>query len=517
MLTNVSVKESPKWLGDLLTATGIRPINTIVDITNYLMRAYGQPAHAFDYDEISKSSMKLRASKKREKLTTLDGKTHVLPGGDIVIEDGKGRLIDLCGIMGAQNSSIKESTHTIVLFLQTYNPVSIRRTSMKLAHRTEAAGLFEKGVDSELVLPAIMEGVRLVQEIAGGKIASKLYDIYPKPFIPYSVSVNRNKVDEFLGTSLKDKEIISILLPLGFQANVTKEEITVTVPSWRRDVTIDVDIIEEITRIYGYHRIASRLPEGKLPMNAPDPELLWEDEVKIRLRDWGYTEVYTYSMISEKQLDKMKAYKITNPLSEEWVYMRPSLRPGFLSAMKENFNNRNELRLFELSKVYHFCEGDLPQEEDMLIVGLTGDKYFETKGIGEAILALFGTPGALDAYGSLTRIGEITLLELSITKLSRDANPTKKYTPIQKYPPVVEDMAFIVPDRFEIGPLISAVKAAHPLIADVSLLDVHEDTRTLHITYQDPKRNLTGEDVIPIREKLIQLAKNQFGAILKSS
>ena len=170
VLENVSVKPSPKWLADKLEKSGIRALNNIVDITNYLMRAYGQPAHAFDFDAIAhgknSATMILRASKKGEKLTTLDGKTHTLPGGDIVITDEKGRLIDLCGIMGAKNSSITTETKTIVLFLQTYDPIHIRKTSMALAHRTEAAGLFEKGIDPELVMPAFLEGVRLVGELA---------------------------------------------------------------------------------------------------------------------------------------------------------------------------------------------------------------------------------------------------------------------------------------------------------------------------------------------------------------
>lgn len=520
VMSGVKVQKSPKWLVDWLTKTGIRPINTIIDITNYLMRAYGQPAHAFDYDAIAKHIMKLRVSKKGEKLTTLDGKTHILPGSDIVIEDGSGSLIDLCGIMGGENSSIKDSTTNVILFLQTYEPVHIRKTSMKLAHRTEAAGLFEKGIDTQLVMPTFLKGIELMEKIAGGT-QNQIQDIYLHPYKPYQAVVSRKKTDAYIGSSIPDKEIVSILTSLGFKPTITQQEITVTVPSWRRDVTIDVDIIEEIARIYGYHRIVNKLPEGEPPMTIPDPALTWEEEVKIRLRDWGYTELYTYSMISQQQmkdfhLDTREAYKITNPLSEDWLYMRPSLEPGFLLACKENLKHKTNLRVFELSMVYHYQKNSLPREESTLIVGLSANRFFEAKGLGEALVKLFGIEESLEKYGTVQNRESISLLTLSITKLVRDAKSNKKYIPIPKYPPMVEDISFIVPEKFAVGPFITAMKNAHPLVTSISLLDVYESTRTLHVTYQDPGKNLTTEEIEPVRKTIIALAKEKFGVTLKT-
>ncbi|KKU82902.1 MAG: Phenylalanine-tRNA ligase beta subunit, partial [Microgenomates group bacterium GW2011_GWA2_47_8] len=381
----VTVKPSPNWLKKKLEATGIRSLNNIIDITNYLMRGLGQPAHAFDFDAISDkanhATMILRASKKGEKLTTLDGKNHTLPGDDIVIEDGKGRLIDLCGVMGAQNSAIRASTKTVILFLQTYDPMHIRRTMMNLAHRTEAGGLFAKGVE-------------LVTELSGGSIASRLYDIYPKPHKPYTVSLTRTKADAYIGKHLSDKEIMEILNTLGFQTKVTKEVITVSVPSFRRDVTIDVDIIEELARIYGYHNITSTLPDTAPPVVMPDPALGGEEEIKMRLRDWGYTETYTYSMISEDLmdifgLDKAKVYKIANPLSNEWVYMRPTLWPSMLSSVKQNLNIKPDLTLFELSMTYIYRAGKLPDEKPVLLIAWTGDQFYNAKGV-ELVTELSG-------------------------------------------------------------------------------------------------------------------------------
>lgn len=520
---NVTVKPSPEWLKKKLEVTGIRSLNNIIDITNYLLRAYGQPAHAFDYDTITAQKMLLRASKKGERLTTLDGKSHTLPGDDIVIEDGKGRLIDLCGVMGAQNSAIKETTKTVILFLQTYDPTRIRKTMMALAHRTEAGVLFEKGTDPELVLPAFIKGVQLVTELSGGTVASRLYDIYPKPYKPYAVSVTRTKSDAYIGKHLADKEITEILNPLGFQTKVTKDIITVTVPSFRRDVTIDVDIIEELARIYGYHNITSTLPNTAPPFVSPDPTLSWEEEIKIRLRDWGYTEMYTYSMISEELmdalgLDKAKAYKISNPLSKEWVYMRPSLWPSVLSAIKQNINIKPHLKPFELSMVYKYRHNDLPHEKSMLLVAWAGEKFYEAKGLGETILDLFGV-SELNRYGTITVLHSpttATILELDVEKLVADAKPQKTYIPIPKYPPSFEDLAFILLPRTPVGPIIEAFKAAHPLIFDVTILDQHQLTTTFHITYQSPEKNLTTEDLRPIREKLIAIAGKQFSTTLKT-
>ncbi|MBI4064776.1 phenylalanine--tRNA ligase subunit beta [Candidatus Gottesmanbacteria bacterium] len=561
VIDNVKVGPSPKWLQQKLELTSIRSLNNIIDITNYIMRAYGQPVHAFDYDQVLPKNgvrtMILRASKKGERVITLDGKTHTLPGDDIVIEDGSGRLIDLCGIMGAQNSSVKSSTKTIVLFMQTYEPTHIRKTSMSLAHRTEAVGLFEKGLDPELVMPSILKGIDLIGQVADGKVASKIYDIYPKPYKPYVVNVSKEKLTTYLGVSLSDNDIANILTPLGFKPILSKLTISAQIPSFRRDVTIDVDIIEEVSRIYGYHNIKPKLPSTEPPVTERDPLLSWEEELKVRLRDWGYIEAYTYSMISEELMDifalyKAKVYKITNPLSQEWVYMRPSLWPSLLSAVKQNINIKPGLKLFELSMIYEYRAGDLPDEKPILLVAWTGEKFSEAKGLGEAMVDLMGLIGLnpvkkqgstltklpLDWYGSqrlsFGQFGSVglvhqkfldalqihtpvTILELDIEELVKHARPTKRYVPIPKYPPAHEDIALVVPSKTPIGLLMMELSKIDPRIAGIELLDRYEDTRTLHVTYLSQEKNLTAQDVRPIREKIILLAQKKFGAMLKTS
>jgi phenylalanyl-tRNA synthetase beta chain len=546
VLSGVRVAPSPVWLKQKLEATGIRSINNVIDITNYLMRAYGQPAHAFDYDQIGDATMTLRESKKSEKIVTLDGSTHILPGADIIIEDGAGRIIDLCGIMGGENSSIKPSTTSVVLFTQTYNPANIRRTSMALAARSEASSLFEKGLDNELTMPALIRGIELMKDLAGAKAASRLYDIYPKPYKPYTVTVTKEKTHQYIGAPLTDSEIKKMLVPLGFTPSISKKDITVSVPSWRTDVSIDVDIIEELARIYGYHNIPAKLPEGEPPVVIPDAQLAREHEMKTRLRDWGFTELTTYSMISQKYmdifgLDTKKAYKIANPLSEEWLYMRPTLWPSVLATIEQNLHARNDLQVFELSMRYIFRPGDLPKEKPTLVVAWTGNKFREAKGLAHALIGSYkavdkpktlpwynNTHLQLGEYGSVGEVhepllmrlgihGPITMLELDMETITKNAVQSKTYHPISKYPPIVEDLSFVVPQGFQVGPLIDVLSRVHKLIESITFLDAYENKRTFRVTYNDPTKNLTGMDVAPIRQKLIEYAGEKFGASVVTS
>jgi phenylalanyl-tRNA synthetase beta chain len=554
VLDNIINKESPPWMQKWLTLAGMRPINCIVDITNYLMKAFGQPVHAFDFDQILPDkngipTMILRASKKGETIVTLDGKKHTLPGDDIVIEDGSGRLIDLCGIMGGGVSHITDASTNIALFVQTYDPTHIRKTSMALAHRTEAAGLFEKGVDTELVMPTLLKGIELIHEFAHGTVASPLYDVYPHPYKPYAVSVTKEKLAVFLGTDLSDSEIKKTLLPLGLTPTITKTGISVTVPSWRRDITIDVDIIEEIARIYGYHKVETKLPDTEPPVRFEDPILQMEYHCKNQLKDWGYTEILSYSFISKELMDIFalptdKAYTIANPLSEDWIYMRPSILPSMLNIVKQNLSSMTHLSLFELSMEYHFQKNAPPKETPILIVAKTGNEFYRLKGLAEVFFEEFGIPFpedtgiipswfnidtslSLGSYGIIGEIDTTLLQQLGITKavtvllmdmtlLQKNKKTLSHYQPIPKYPASFEDIALTVPEKTLIGPMMNDIKNLDSLIYDVTLLDQYQNTKTLHITYQSALKNLTGEDIRPIREKILQLVDSKYQATLKT-
>src|SRR3989304_8303598 len=215
LIKNVKITESPTWMKKRLEAVGVRAINNVVDISNYIMHELGQPVHTFDYDKILGSKMLLRKSKKGETITTLEGKAHKLPGEDIVIEDGKGRLIDLAGIMGGENSAVDEKTKNVLLFVQTYNPINIRRTSMSLAHRTEASQLFEKGLDPELVPAGISRGIKLFETLCKGQATKEILDIYPLPYKPKKVSCDIDFITRSLGITLNKNEIVEILRRLG--------------------------------------------------------------------------------------------------------------------------------------------------------------------------------------------------------------------------------------------------------------------------------------------------------------
>lgn len=553
VLQNVSIKPSPQWLQDFLTLTGIRPINNIVDITNYLMRAFGQPAHAFDYGEIKPNkkgipTMILRAAKKGEKIITLDEKEHSLPGEDIIIEDGSRRLIDLCGIMGAKNSSITEKTTSIVLFMQTYKAEQIRKTSMALAHRTEAAQLFEKGIDSELVLPTIIKGIELVKELSGGEVANKIYDLYPKPYTPYEVTVQKSKLNTYVGDILSDSEIKNILAPLGFKTKMTQQGLTVSVPSFRRDVEIDVDIIEEVARIYGYHNIQNKLPDTQPPVVIPDRTLTWEKEIKIKLRDWGYTETYTYSMISEAlmdifNIDKSQTYKIANPLSSEWEYMRPNLLPSLLQTIEYNLHFRRDFQLFELSMIYEYRKNDLPNERPILAVAWTEEKFYEAKGLAESLFATFGISPTtntiienpyfhpsksiqFEGYGSLGLIHPklltqlkiktpITILELDFENLVKNTKSTKVYNPIPKFPTIIEDLTFVFPQRTQLGSILNAIKSISPFVYSVTITSQYESNTTFTIEYLNTEKALNSEEVQSLRKEIIEKVTQEFQGQLR--
>jgi len=554
VIDNISIGQSPDFLKQYLELSGIRSINTIVDVTNYLMRAFGQPAHAFDYDKIKPGKkeypvMKLRASKKGETITTLDGKTHTLPGDDIVMEDGSGALFDLCGIMGGTNSHISDDTETIILFLQNYEAAHVRRTSMALAHRTEAAALFEKSPDSEMVLPAITIGTKLIKKLTKGTIVSPIYDVYPKPFVPYTVRVTKEKVKTYLGKHLGDDVIQTILNSLGCTTTITDKTIDIIVPSFRRDITIDVDIIEEIARIHGYHTIGIKLPNSEPPVIIEDQNLIWEQEIKKRLRDFGYTEIYSYSMVSESDIkrsgfDTDVVYKIVNPLSADWEYMRPTLVPSMLGIIKLNQNNNPDLRLFELSNIYEYSVGDLPHEKPTLCIAETGDTFRKLKGTVETIFDILGVTYTMEAntqfpqymdsvrsyaFGSCGYVGyidehiiiELTLsfpvviAHLDIEAMIRNAHPIKPYTPIPKFPSAYEDYTLIVGKGMHIEPLLNRIKKIHHLISRATLIDSYGDSITIRVILTDPTKNLEAEDIRPIRELILSTLEKEFGAVLK--
>lgn len=506
ILKNVQIKSSPKIVQDRLKKSGIRPINCIVDISNYLMRALGQPVHTFDYDKIADHKMILRASRKGEQITTLDKKTFKLPGGDIVIEDGSDRLIDLCGIMGGLNSAVANETKNVLLFIQTYRPENIRATSMALAQRTDAAQIFEKSPDPQMVMPAMLEGIKLAGKTASAKPDKQILDIYPNPYKEKAIKVSLNLINQRLGIVLNYQEINKILDSLGFSSKfiIHNSCFMIQVPSWRsHDISIPEDIVEEVARIYGYYRLPSIIPPlleqpKKFPINFDV-----EQKIKNLLKDWGLTEVYTYSMVSKSLIEKFNLnpenhLKIKNPLTKDWVYMRQVLIPSLMPVIEENRSLKKKLKIFEIANVYLPKKNSLPEEKPYLVIVYKGSDFFTLKGLVEALLSelsikfefrkyqclwdegWFVENKSLDVFSGEQRLGcigqlkqnfasnfnindKVFVIDLEMNKLANFANDKKSYLPIPKYPPIIEDLTFEFIKPIYYSEVVTLIKKTSPL------------------------------------------------------
>ena len=535
VIKNVKIAPSPDWMKEKLSAVGIRPINNVVDISNYIMAELGQPVHTFDYDKISGHKMKLRASREGEKIATLDGKTHTLPGGDIVIEDGEGRLIDLAGIMGGENSAIDEGSKNVLLFVQTYNPVNIRKTSMSLSQRSLAAEIFEKGIDPELVSSGIRRGIDLFEELTGAKSASKILDIYPNPAKIETITANLDFVNQRLGVGLSKAQISSCLGPLGFETSWKGNLLSLSVPSWRaKDIEIPEDIVEEVARIYGYHKLPSTLMQGAIPEPVEDSPFVFETGLKNILKGYGAVEVYTLSLVSEKKA--AGGLKLKNPLGEDTAYLRTSLLPSLIQAAKQNAGIKEPFHLFEMSNVYLPRKGDLPLEK-MTLAGIFSDYPFrEAKGQIENLLEdlnISYKEEDEDSRGFLPNqrivlknkgqeIGQFGTLEegylyweFSTQELAENILP-RKYRNIPTYPPQIEDITINFPTRTKIGEVIDFVLSKEKLVSRMELADIYKDAYTFRLWYQDLTKTLTDAEVVKVREKILKEIKEKFGGILKT-
>lgn len=535
-ILEVDIRESPKYIKERLEASGIRSLNNVIDVTNYAMREIGYPTHVFDYDRLRTKKIIIRESKRGEKIKTLDEKEYTLSGGDIVAEDGTGKIIDLIAIMGLQNSVITNSTKRIVFFINNAKPHIVRKTSMNLGIRTEAAILNEKNIDPELIKSALCRGIELFKKIAGGKLIGSIIDIYTNPPKIKKIKISQEKINKVIGVEIPAKISLGILTKLGFKTDIEKNNINVIVPSWRLgDVSIGEDIIEEIARVYGYHRLSSVIPPlyNAKSYHLSEDSFYWERRVKNALKYWGFTEVYTYSMVSEEMLEgpTIDAVKIANPITQDMVYMRRTLVPCLLKAGNEN-KERKELKIFELSNVYIPRSNNLPDEVLKLagVVRKENISFYEIKGIIEQLLLDIGIKNTefrkKESGGSGSSMyinnepaGEIEILdknladfELNFEIIKKHASLKKIYKPIPKFPPSIEDIRLVIPQSVTYKDIISTIKRQSALIANVSLLDIYRDRITFRIMYQHTEKTLTAEEVAKIREKIISALEKDLGA-----
>jgi len=539
VVMDVAVKDSPKKIKDRLEASGIRSLNNLIDVTNYVMREIGHPVHVFDFDKLNAEKLTIRKSKKGESLVTLDKKQYSLLGGDIVMEDSNGRIVDLLGIMGLENSVVGENTKKILLFLDNTDPTLIRKTSMELGIRSEAAVLNEKGVDPELAMPALLRGIELYKGAADGKVSSSVLDIYPNPPKKHEIKVSLEKISRVIGEAIPEDKCRRILRKLDFEVTDRTDKLLVKVPSFRLlDVKIEEDIIEEIARVYGYQRLPSILPplNENLKFTRFETAFYWERRVKEALKYFGFTEVYTYSLVSEDLYDGPieNALTLKNPLSSDMTFLRSSLIPSLLEVLGKN-KGREEIKIFEIACVYKKRQKDLPEEKLLLSGALKKPNvsFFEAKGILEALFEDLGIKGIkfkkrLDGAGGaeITRgkdylgyiepvSADIIDFELDFEKATSFSTLKKVYNPIGKFPPISEDLAVILKPDISTIDVAEEIKTTDPLIVNVSLLDRFEDIRTFHIVFQSTERNITKGDVGKVREKIKKRLIEMFQANFK--
>lgn len=532
VLSGIENTNTPDWMKKRLEASGIRSLNAIIDITNYIMTEIGHPTHVFDYDKLKTKKLIFRKSKKGEKITTLDGKTHTLPGGDIVIDDGTGEIVDLPGIMGAKNSAVSESTKNIVFFINNNDEVQIRKTSMTLAIRTVAATLNEKGVDPELAKNALLRGVELYRQITKSKVASEIFDYYPNPYKPKTIKVSKNFIDERIGKQISSEKMTQLLQALNFKVDFNNDRFEIIIPSARsRDVEIEEDIVEEIARIYGYHNLPSILPFGDIPDDTDYFLFKFEKNIRdILARLCGY-EVYTSSLVDQSMITRTDALKLKNPLGEEGKYLRTSLIPSLTNAVSQNKSLKDEYFLYEIANVYIPKDKGLPEEISKLGIIFVNYEYRKAKGILEKLLQRlnikfsfkFINTYKLELVIENEIAGEIIInedldkiiCEFDMSILRKNSKIYTSYKPTSKYPAHIEDYTFEIPESVKVGDVINVMLKTNSLIQNVSIKDIYKNNYTFTVTYHDHTKTLTDKEIAKLRKILLDKLKKTFNLIQK--
>ncbi|MEE9284573.1 MAG: phenylalanine--tRNA ligase subunit beta, partial [Dehalococcoidia bacterium] len=409
VITGVTIGPSPHWMQDRLNAAGMRPINNIVDITNYVMLEYGQPLHAFDYDALAERRIVVRRAREGETMTTIDGQRRALDPDMLVIADAQ-RPVALAGVMGGGDSEVSDGTTNVLLESACFDPVNNRATSRRLGLRSEASVRFEKGLSPELPLPAARRATQLMVELAGGAAAEGMADVYPGRKPRRTIRLTVQRAERVLGAQVSAGEMAKVLDSLGFEVEREgADALEVTAPSWRTDIGIEDDLIEEVVRIKGYDWVPTTTHAGDLPAYEPEPMLALKDAVREAMVAAGLDEVVTYSLTNADTRAKAEAggpepLRVSNALSSELEELRTSLRGGLLRTLEANQRNQEGgIRLFEVGRVFLPTPKGLPDERETLAAVLTGPRrdpfwqaedgdlgFFDGKGVLEALFASLG-------------------------------------------------------------------------------------------------------------------------------
>ncbi len=570
MVTNVRVAPSPRWMRERLRLCGVRPINNIVDITNYVMLEYGHPMHAFDYAYVGGKLIHVRNAVEGEKIVTLDGVERALDPSMMVIADEKAPIA-IAGVMGGEFSGVYDSTKTIVFEGACFDGPSVRVTAKKVGLRTEASGRYEKGLNPDNCLPAICRALELVRELDAGDIIGGVIDVYPHPRTERRLPLRADAINHLLGTNVPESEMVEILKPLGFGiVGDTDGDRTVVVPTDRYDVERDCDLAEEVCRYVGYNKVPSTIMKG-VATARPTERQNFHDKMIEALVGYGLYECETFSFYSRKAWDNINlpaddplrhAVVIMNPLGEDTSIMRTTAVPSMLEVVARNYNARlPEVALFENPTEYIPGESaeELPTEREKLILAVYGGRYdyLALKGMVEGLLATAGIKGAKfvrNAAGTtyhpgrcadvmlgdvrLGTVGEIhpTVLanygikprtwvaDLSFDLLFEHRGGTPEFTPLPKHPAITRDLALVADETVPAADIAERIEqGAGSLLESLTLFDVYrgenigagKKSLAYNLVLRDPVRTLTDEEADDaIRRVLSGLA--EIGVVIRS-
>ncbi len=566
VVKNVKIEPSPLWLRMRLRASGVRPINNIVDITNYVMLEYGQPMHAFDYSCLNGAAINVRRAADNEKFISLDSQEHILDSSMLVIAD-KERAVALAGVMGGENSEITDSTATVVFESACFLGSSVRVTAKKNGMRTESSARFEKGLDPENCYEALERACELIELLGAGDVVNGVIDVYPGKEEPFSLPLDADVINKFLGIELDDKTMKDILVGLDckIEGNI------ITVPSFRADLRCMNDIAEEIARIYGYNKIPSTNIKAETTRGGRTKKQQFEVNIEAAMVGMGVSQIQTFSFISPKYYDKIRlpedsslrhSIVISNPLGEDTSVMRTTALPSMLEVIARNVNFNNEnVSLFENASVYiPTGEDTLPDENKVTTVGMYGNVDFYTvKGVCENIFALAGIanveyvavsdnpsyhPGrcakATAADGTVLGIlgqvhplvisnygisAEVYTAELDFDKIFELSSTDKHYRSLPKFPASTRDFSFVCDMELEVGKIEKIMSTAGgKLVEDVRLFDIYTGPQigmdkksvSLRVVLRAADRTLTVEETDKVSEKILVALEKELGINLRA-
>ena len=570
VVENVKIAPSPEWMVKRLAACGVRSINNIVDITNYVMLELGQPMHAFDINSINGKHIIVRRAKENEKIITLDEIERNLDNDMLVIADEQ-KPVAIAGVMGGMNSEIEDNTKTVVFESAVFNGGNVRKTAKKLQLRTEASSRYEKGLSQENAERAVERAVQLVKMLNAGTEVSGKIDVYPTKQEKKKIKFDEKVINKLLGTNISKEEMINIFEKLGSKV----ENNEVIVPYFRMDIEQVADLAEEVARFYGYDKLCSTLTSGESTIGIKTKIQKISDDIEQMLRYKGLSEVCTYGFISKQDLKKVNLTEddieendiihIKNPLSEDYSIMRTTTIPSMMSVLAtNNYKKNKEVKLFEIARIYkdpnnNISKGETPIEEKIITLGLYGENidFYNMKGIvenilevsniaryecvsncdnpsyhpgrvakmvvGNDVIAMFGeiNPIVTENYDISKRV---YIAEISLEKLVKYSKDNKKYTEVAKFPAVERDIAVCVDNNIEVGQIEKTIiKKSKGILEDIKLFDIYKSEKlgldkksiAFSLIFRSKEKTLTDEEINKTLEEIILELKKVYNADLR--